>query len=138
LKCFIKTTGGKGLHVVIPTKPNHDWQTVKSFAHGFVDFMVKENPLDFVSNMAKAERGGKIFLDYLRNQRGATAIAPYSTRARKNAPIATPLAWEELTADKRDTEYTLKTIGNRLKSLKTDPWKDFFKLKQQLHLDTIK
>lgn len=74
-----------------------------------------------MSKMTKAKRKGKIFIDYLRNQRGATAISPYSTRARNHAPVAVPISWDELTNDKRDSEFTLKTLPNRLKFLREDP-----------------
>jgi bifunctional non-homologous end joining protein LigD len=82
--------------------------------------------------MSKAKRQGKIFVDYLRNTRGATAVAAYSTRARHNAPIATPLRWDELTADMTPDKYTVANMGQRLKSLKSDPWGDFFKVRQSL------
>jgi len=84
--------------------------------------------------MTKSRRKNKIYIDYLRNQRGATAIAPYSTRARIHAPIATPLAWDELTDNVEDTYFTLKTLPQRLATLKKDPWQDFFKTKQSLNL----
>lgn len=134
LKSFIKTTGGKGLHVVVPIKPEYQWPEVKIFAHTFVEYMESTNPNLYVTTITKSKRSGKIFIDYLRNQRGATAIAPYSTRARANAPIATPISWDELTSNKKDTEFTIKTILKRLNNLKTDPWKDFFKIKQHLKL----
>lgn len=134
LTSFVRTTGGKGLHVVIPIKPKYDWDKIKEFARAFVDFLVEQHPSEYVVNMNKAKRKGKIFVDYLRNQRGATAIASYSTRARIHAPIATPIAWNELTDDPRDTAYTLKTIMTRMNALKKDPWHDFFKLKQSLKI----
>ncbi|MDO9488739.1 MAG: non-homologous end-joining DNA ligase, partial [Sphingomonadaceae bacterium] len=89
-------TGGKGLHVVAPLAPTHDWIAVKAFAKGFAETMAGEHPDRFTAKMSKAGRTGKIFIDWLRNQRGATAIAPYSTRARLNAPIAVPVSWREL------------------------------------------
>lgn len=138
LKSFVKTTGGKGLHVVIPIKPEYDWQEVKTFAHVLVDYLVQTHPLDYVNKMTKSKRNNKIFVDYLRNQRGATAVAPYSTRARAHAPIATPLAWDELTNDRRDTFFTLKTLPKRLATLRKDPWVNFFKVKQTLNLAKFK
>jgi bifunctional non-homologous end joining protein LigD len=137
LKSFVKTTGGKGLHVVIPIKPEYDWDTIKNFSHVFVDFMVANNPTKYVSKMSKQLRKGKIFIDYLRNQRGATAISPYSTRARIHAPVSVPLAWEELTKNRKDTAYTIKTLEKRLDKLKKDPWQDFYKIKQSLQLDKL-
>lgn len=138
LKCFVKTTGGKGLHVVIPIKPEYDWDQIKDFSHLLVDFMVSNNSNEYIGKMTKSSRKNKIFIDYLRNQRGATSIAPYSTRARQGAPIATPIAWDELTNHFEDTFFTINTLPNRLKKLKNDPWKKFFKIKQSLNLDKLK
>lgn len=135
---FVKTTGGKGLHVVIPIKAQYQWDEIKHFTHRFVDALVTQKPKQYIAKMAKADRKGKIYIDYLRNQRGATAIAPYSTRARKYAPVATPLAWNELTEHFEDTFYTIETIEARLAKLKKDPWADFFKLKQSLNLEKLK
>lgn len=137
LKSYVKTTGGKGLHVVVPIKPEYDWEEVKNFAHVFVNFLIQRDPKNYISKMSKAERKGKIFIDYLRNQRGATSIAPYSTRAREQAPVATPLDWDELTNHFKDTFYTIKTLPIRLVELKKDPWKGFFKSSQSLHLDKL-
>jgi bifunctional non-homologous end joining protein LigD len=138
LKCFVKTTGGKGLHVVIPIQSEYKWDQIKDFAHLLVDYMVSNNPDQYIGKMTKSSRKNKIFIDYLRNQRGATSIAPYSTRARKGAPIATPIAWDELTNHFEDTFFTINTISHRLQTLKTDPWKNFFKIKQSLNLDKLK
>src|SRR3990167_6493468 len=138
LKSFVKVTGGKGLHIVIPIKPEYDWDEIKNFTHVFVNFLVMQNPKLYTSQMAKNKRKGKIYVDYLRNQRGATSIAPYSTRARKDAPIAIPLHWDELTHDFRDTFYTIQTFPDRLKEVKQDPWKKFFHLKQSLNLNKLK
>lgn len=138
LQSFVKTTGGKGLHIVVPIKPEYHWAAVKKFAHGFVQTLEKLQPKVYVSTMSKAKRKGKIFVDYLRNQRAATAICAYSSRARMHAPVATPLAWEELSTQKEDNSYTIKTIRKRLYHLKEDPWNDFWQIKQSLHLDEIK
>lgn len=133
LVSFVKSTGGKGLHVVIPIKPKYSWKDIKSFSHTFVKYMGTQFTDKYITDMAKHKRTGKIYLDYLRNQRGATAIAPYSTRALQQATIATPLAWDELTNDKRDITFNLKTIYNRMETLKHDPWKQFFNIKQSLN-----
>jgi bifunctional non-homologous end joining protein LigD len=138
LKSFVKTTGGKGLHVVIPIKPEYDWDEVKNFSHTFVNFLVENNPKDYISKMSKSERKGKIFIDYLRNQRGATAVAPYSTRARIHAPVSTPIDWDELTNKREDTFFTIISLPKRLAKLKKDPWADFFKIRQSLKLDKYK
>lgn len=138
LRSFIKTTGGKGLHVVIPIKPKYDWEEIKNFAHVFADFMALQKPNEYLIKMIKAQRKGKIFIDYLRNQRGATAIAPYSTRARLHAPVAVPIDWDELTHDIRDTSFTIQTLPRRLQHLKKDPWKNFYTLKQSLNLEKFR
>jgi bifunctional non-homologous end joining protein LigD len=138
LKSFVKTTGGKGLHVVVPITPEYNWNKIKDFTHLLVDFMVSNNPSEYIGKMTKSSRKNKIFIDYLRNQRGATSIAPYSTRARKGAPIATPLFWEELTGNFEDTFFTINTLPNRIDKLKSNPWKDFLKIKQSLNLNKLK
>lgn len=138
LKSFVKTTGGKGLHIVIPIKPEYAWSEIKNFSQLFSDLLTLQSPKDYINKMTKLKRKGKIFVDYLRNQRGATAIAPYSTRARKHAPIAVPVHWDELTDDIRDTFFTLQTLPLRLEKLKKDPWKDFFKIHQSLNLAKLK
>src|SRR5206468_9375072 len=96
LACFVQTTGGKGLHLVVPIARQHDWDEVKSFCSAVAEAVVRAAPGQFTDNMSKAARHGKIFIDYLRNGRGATAIVPYSPRARPGAPVSTPLTWEEL------------------------------------------
>lgn len=135
LRCFVKTTGGKGLHLVIPIKPDHDWDMLKNYTHVFAEYLEKINPQNYISTMAKVKRKGKIFVDYLRNQRGATAIAPFSTRARRHAPVAVPLHWEELSGRSDDHFYTIHTLPKRLKQLKNDPWADFWTLQQALRIE---
>ncbi len=138
LQSFVKTTGGKGLHVVTPIKPEYSWDDISQFTHTLVTYLVANNSKEYISKMSKAVRPNKIFIDYLRNKRGATAVAPYSTRAKKYAPVATPIAWDELTNDRRDTFFTIKTIIPRLDQLKHDPWKNFLKVEQSLNLDRLK
>lgn len=137
LRSFVKSTGGKGLHVVIPIKPEYDWEDVKEFTHVFVQFLEQLKPDEYISTMSKSKRGGKIFVDYLRNQRTATAIGTYSTRARLHAPVSTPLAWEELSNRIEDNTYTIKTLHQRLSELKVEPWGDFWSVKQSLRLDKL-
>lgn len=137
IRSFVKTTGGKGLHIVIPIKPQYEWREIKIFAKTFANFITVQHPDKYTSSMSKSSRKGKVYVDYLRNQRGATAIAPYSPRARLHATVATPIDWDELTTDIRDTLYTIKTLPSRLQDLKKDPWKDFFKLNQSLNLDKL-
>jgi bifunctional non-homologous end joining protein LigD len=126
---FPKTTGGKGLHVIIPIARRHGWGEAKEFARAFAMAMVDEAPALYTADMSKKERGGKIFIDYLRNDRGATAVAPYSTRARPGAPVATPLSWAEL-LDGRQPELTLSTLPERLARLSADPWADIDEIEQ--------
>lgn len=137
LKSFVKSTGGKGLHVVIPILPEYEWEEVKQFTHIFVQFLEKLNPKNYISKMTKSKRGGKIFIDYLRNQRAATAIGPYSTRASLHAPVATPLSWDELSNHKEENSFTIKTLPKRLKKLKEDPWQSFWTIKQSLRLNEL-
>ena len=137
LVSFVKTTGGKGLHVVIPVKPEYDWDLVKNFSHVFVEFLEKQKPASYISKMSKAKRVGKIFVDYLRNQRSSTAIGAYSSRARIHAPVSVPIHWDELTADKQDTTFTIATLPARLDGLKSDPWHKFWTVRQSLHLQDL-
>lgn len=131
LQSFVKTTGGKGLHVVVPTAPRHDWTAVKPWARAFVEAMVADAPGRYTVNMLKKQRVGRIFLDYLRNGRGATAVAPYSTRARATATVALPIAWEALTPRLDPQKFTVETVPGLLaKTL--DSWADFARLKQDL------
>ena len=132
LVSFVKTTGGKGVHVVVPLKPEKPWDEVKAFSRAIAEHLAGTLPAQFTANMSKKKRTGKIFIDYLRNAMEATAVAAYSTRARPNAPVATPVRWEELTPELRPDTFTVTNIGARLLQLKEDPWQDFFTLKQRL------
>jgi bifunctional non-homologous end joining protein LigD len=131
LVSFLKTTGGKGLHVVVPFKKGPSWDKAKGFSRAFAEAMVKEAPHRFTVNSRIVARKGKIFIDYLRNGEGASAVAPYSTRARKGAPIALPLDWKSLAGLKSGNEFTLDRIAKHLKS---DPWKNIGQIKQKLPL----
>jgi bifunctional non-homologous end joining protein LigD len=121
LESFLKTTGGKGLHVYAPLKPHADWGAVKEFAHRLAVVMAKDSPRKYLAMASKKARSGRIFVDYLRNGRGATAVAAYSTRARAGAAVSTPLAWEELGPDMRSDRFTVGNILHRL-SRGEDPW----------------
>jgi bifunctional non-homologous end joining protein LigD len=132
LRTWLKTTGGKGLHVCLPLARRAGWDEVKAFTKAVSETMVAHDPSRYTAKLPKASRKGKIFIDYLRNGRGATSIAAYSTRARPNAPVSAPLFWEELDTDVRANTFTVKTLPERLEELKSDPWEDFLKVKQSL------
>ncbi len=116
-KSFLKSTGGKGLHVVAPLTPKLGWDEVKPFAKAIADALVSARPDRYTANPLKKTREGKIFVDYLRNQRGGSAIVNYSTRAKEGAPVACPLRWDELKGLKVAAPYTVKTLPARLKAL---------------------
>ena len=132
LKSFVKTTGGKGLHVVVPIKPEHDWDTVKDFCKRVADSIVTAAPDRYTSNMSKAARKGLIFVDYLRNGRGSTAIVPYSTRARPQMTVAVPLKWRELSPRIKSDHFHLRNVRRRLASLRSDPWEEMARTSQSL------
>lgn len=125
LAAFVKTSGGKGLHVVSPLKPKANWQKVKAFTKAMADAMAADSPDRFVSTITKAKRHGKILIDYLRNQRGSTAVAPYSTRARPGAAVSMPVAWEELAPSIGPAYFTVANTPTRLSALAADPWVHF-------------
>jgi bifunctional non-homologous end joining protein LigD len=129
---FLKSTGGKGLHIVAPLTPKLGWNVVKPFAKAIADALVAARPDRYTANPLKKTREGKIFVDYLRNQRGGSAIVNYSTRARKGAPVACPLRWDELKGLKEAAPYTAKTLPARLKAMKRDPWEAFFSTRQSI------
>jgi bifunctional non-homologous end joining protein LigD len=123
LESFVKTTGGKGLHVVVPLATRHDWDEVKAFSRALAESVVAERPQDFTAKAAKRDRARRIFIDWLRNAEGATAIAPYSVRARKGAPVATPLHWDEVGGRMKPEKYHAGNVARRLQGLHSDPWK---------------
>ncbi|PWE31733.1 DNA ligase D [Pararhodobacter marinus] len=124
LEAFVKTSGGKGLHVVAPLKPHATWPEVKSFTKAMAQAMASDQPGDYVATVSKAKRKGRILIDYLRNQRGATAVAAYSPRARPGAPVSTPVSWDELD-EIGPALFTVETLPARLDALTQDPWEDF-------------
>lgn len=132
LRSFLKTSGGKGLHVVVPLLRRAEWEEVKAFARGVAEDLAREEPGRYVTSMAKAKRQGRIFIDFFRNSRGATSVAPYSTRARPGAPVSTPLHWEELTVGTGPADYTVGNLSRRLARLGSDPWGDFFTVRQSI------
>jgi len=137
LRAFALLTGGKGIHVVVPLERRRDWSGVKAFAQGVADNLVKADPRRYVATASKSKRKGKIFIDWLRNERGATAIAPFSLRARPGAPVATPIAWSELSRVKAANAYSLDNIAARLSALKSDPWADYSGIRQSITNDHL-
>lgn len=125
LAAFVKTSGGKGLHVVSPLQPRADWAAVKAFTKAMAEAMAGDSPDRYVATISKARRQGRILIDYLRNQRGATAVAPYSPRARPGAPVSTPLRWEELDSGIGPDWFTISNLPARLDTLRADPWQGF-------------
>lgn len=130
LESFVKTTGGKGLHVVAPVVPSMSWSEATSLCKDVAVSMAGDSPDRYVARMAKVARKGRIFIDYLRNARGATAVAAYSTRARPGAAVSTPLGWSELSEAIRADHYRLSNIDRRLGHLRRDPWEGFFEMRQ--------
>jgi bifunctional non-homologous end joining protein LigD len=122
LASFVKTTGGHGLHVVTPIAPERGYDEVRAFAHALVDLLARERPEAFTSVMSKAKREGVVFIDYLRNAHGATAVAAYSTRARPGAPVSVPVSWEELEAGLDPIAFDFRTVPARVTGLGADPW----------------
>ena len=132
LESFLKTTGGKGLHLVVPIAAGPSWDDCLDFARSVAGTLARESPRAFTADVAKSERQGRIYLDYLRNARGATAVAAYSTRARPGAPVSTPLAWDELGPRLRSDHFTVSTLPRRLASLRGDPWEGYAGTRQAM------
>jgi bifunctional non-homologous end joining protein LigD len=132
LESFVKTTGGKGLNLVVPIRRHYEWPEAKAFCKRIAELIVLADPAHFTANMSKAARPRKIFVDYLRNDRGATAIVPYSTGAKLGAPVSVPLTWGELTDRVHSNQYTIRNLPRRLASLKRDPWEGIATVKQDL------
>ncbi|MFA9477903.1 DNA ligase D [Phycisphaerales bacterium AB-hyl4] len=130
LQSFVQATGGKGLHVIAPIRRTLDWSSVKQLTHAIATAIASAHPKRYVAVMTKAKRKGRVFIDYLRNSRGATAAAPYSTRARHGAPVVTPLRWDELATLDAPDHYTLANLPRRLAQLKHDPWAELDDLQQ--------
>jgi bifunctional non-homologous end joining protein LigD len=133
LASFLKSTGGKGVHVVAPILPEHEWPEVKAFARQLAQEIEAENPELYLTKMTRSARKGRIFVDYLRNDRGATAVAPYSPRARSGAPVAVPLAWKEL-ASTHAPVFRVHDFDQWSGRLRRDPWRNMLTMRQSLRL----
>ncbi|MCQ4165072.1 DNA ligase D [Tahibacter harae] len=132
LTSFLRTSGGKGLHVVVPLSPPVGWAQAKRFAEDLADTLAAERPESFVSVASKQQREGRIFVDWLRNARGATSVASYSLRARAGAPVAMPLEWSELARLRSSDAYTLRNALRKIRSRRRDPWRELYDLEQTL------
>ena len=126
LETYLRTSGGKGLHVVAPYTSRARWPRAGAFARDVVETLAEREPGKYTATMSKAKRGGKVFVDHFRNGRGATAVTSYSLRARPGAPVAMPIGWDELGRTGGGGDWTLERVLRRLRSRKTDPWADFF------------
>jgi bifunctional non-homologous end joining protein LigD len=132
LECYVKTTGGRGLHVVVPLVPQADWAECLEFSRALSERLQRADPRAYTTEFAKAGREDKILIDYLRNNRTNTSIAAYSTRARPGAPISVPLTWDELRTSLKPAELTVTTLPARLGRLSADPWKGYWAARQRL------
>src|SRR6185312_161803 len=121
LTSFCRTTGGKGLHVVVPIQPTLGWDVVKPFCRAFAEMLSSEQPERFLPTLKKIDRRGRILLDWLRNGLGATAVASFCPRARPGATVATPLAWDEVTKKLDPSVFTVQSVPERLAKLRSDP-----------------
>ena len=137
LESFLKTTGGKGLHVVVPIARQYGWPAIKSFTRAIAESMSQDSPDRFIANMSKAKRKGRIFIDYLRNDLTSTAVSAFSVRARPGAGVSTPLFWKELSPKLDPGAYNLQTIMKRLNTQKVDPWAEYLGTKQRLRPDIL-
>ncbi len=131
LTSFIMTSGSKGYHIIIPIKPEHDFDYVRDYAKGIAETVIERHPDLATIEMQKDNREGKIFIDYLRNAFGQTTVVPYAVRTKKDAPVATPLTWDELTSSMHPQKYTIENIFKRL-GKKEDPFKHLYKKRQSL------
>jgi bifunctional non-homologous end joining protein LigD len=132
LRSFVKTSGGKGVHVVAPVEPERTWDDVKAFTKAIAQGIVDERPAEYIATMSKAKRSGRIFIDYLRNGRGATSVVAFSSRRRAGAPVSMPLAWDEVAGLGGAATFTVRNAPDWLASQQKDPWQDFFTTRQSL------
>jgi len=132
LDSFAKTTGGKGLHVVVPLAPRADWRECLAFSRALAEALERHDPGLYTTTFAKAGRERKILIDYMRNNRTNTSVAAFSTRARPGAPVSMTLKWEEVTPALDPAAWTIATVERRLSSLRRDPWRDYWTCKQRL------
>jgi bifunctional non-homologous end joining protein LigD len=136
LESFVKTTGGKGLHVCVPLVPERGWEELEEFTRAVAMRLARDEPKSFTANMAKVQRKGKVFVDYLRNVRGANAVGAYSTRAREGAPVSVPVDWDELDRLSGPQDFTVAEVPLRVlaqgSGKAADPWARYLKVKQRV------
>ena len=132
LRWFVKTTGGKGLHFVLPIVRRDDWDDVKAFARRIAEHLATSVPTLFTANASKAKRTGRVYVDYLRNGEGATAIAAYSLRARPGLPVSTPIAWSALDDDVRGDRFNIGTVPSMIEGRRVDPWAAYEDARQSI------
>lgn len=132
LESFVRLSGGKGLHVVVPIKPGPSWEQAKDFCEAVAKGLAEDKPQRFLATASRAEREGRIFIDWLRNTRGATSVCSWSLRARPDATVAMPIRWEDLSKVTSPGAFTLSVAKTRATRLRSDPWGDIGKLKQSL------
>jgi len=137
LASFVKTTGGRGLHVVVPLTPSADWSVCLDFARALAEAIARMDPARYTTKFAKAGRERKMLIDYLRNNRTNTSIAAYSTRAKPAAPVSVPVRWTELSASSPPDRFTVPTVLQRARTLRVDPWKDYWTTRQTLPAHAI-
>lgn len=137
LESFVKTTGGVGLHVVVPIEPELGWDETLAFARRFSEVIVRHDPSRYTTRFIKRGRENKILIDYLRNNRTNTSVAAYSTRARPTAPLSVPLAWDELSPRLTPQRFTVTTLERRLRRLGADPWRRYGRVRQRLSSELV-
>ena len=137
LKSYAKTTGGKGLHIVCPIRRSRSVEEVRAFSGALAGMFESVAPQRYTTNVSKSKRSGRILIDYLRNAPGATAVEVFSARAREGAPVAMPIGWHELNEVRGDS-FTIRNAKDRLAGKRTDPWADFFDVRQSITAKMMK
>jgi bifunctional non-homologous end joining protein LigD len=132
LQSFVKTSGNKGLHIVVPLERRHEWVEVKRFAHRLAAHLARTAPRRFTDNMSRANRRGRIYIDYLRNTSGATTVAAYSPRTRSDAAVSMPVEWEELASLAGPASFTLSEVRHWLPTRSVDPWLKLARIRQSI------
>lgn len=131
LRCFLKTSGGKGLHIVVPLRPHDGWEVAKDFSKAVAQRLARDNPTIITATSGPENRVGKVFVDYIRNARGAMTVAAYSVRARKGMGVSMPCSWDELGDITGGAHWTIQTAPERIQN-KRDPWADYASVNQHI------